>query len=373
MKKLLFIIPGLSTGGAEKVLITLLRNIDYSRFDVELLLIFNVGVYFDQIPEQVKLSFVYPKPNSLRQKLDFSAYYKFNLVFFERISVRMALKSSKYDAIISFLEGRALKAHSYITNLARKNITWVHTDLNKNHYTNDISMTNALERKAYAKMDEVVFVSNEAKVQFDKLGYYVKRETIVHNPLEKDLIQSFICQSKNQTFTIVLCGRLAKVKAYDRMIRVARRLKDDGLQFQVHFIGDGREREYLQELITSLNLTDNVKLLGFKNPPYYEMAKADLFVSTSIAEGYPVNICEAMCLGLPIVATKCTGTSEIINEGDCFALLAEQNEDSIYSCVKRMMLDDDLRNECRNKTLKAAERFDIHRTMEDIYSIIDRK
>lgn len=370
MKKLLFIIPGLSTGGAEKVLITLLRNIDYSRFDVELLLIFNVGVYFDQIPEQVKLSFVYPKPNSLRQKIDFSVYYKLNLVFFERISVRMALKSSKYDAIISFLEGRALKAHSYITNLARKNITWVHTDLDKNHYTNDISMKNVLERKAYAKMDEVVFVSNEAKVQFDKLGYSVKNETIVHNPLEKDFIQSFICQSKNQTFTIVLCGRLAKVKAYDRMIRVAKRLKDDGLQFQVHFIGDGREREYLQELITSLSLTDNVKLMGFKNPPYFEMAKADLFVSTSIAEGYPINICEAICLGLPIVATRCAGTTEILNEGDDFALLAEQNEDSIYSCVKRMMLDDDLRNECRNKTLKAAERFNIQKTMREIYQLL---
>lgn len=370
MQKILFIIPGLSAGGAEKVLITILKNMDYSRYDVELLLIFNSGVYFEQIPAQVKISIVYPEADSLRQKIDFSLYYRLKTTLFEQSSVLHALKSKRYDVIISFLEGRALKAHSYIVSRAKKNITWVHTDMVKNHYTNDISMTEALERKAYSMMDDVVFVSKDSMAQFNKLGYSVKNKRVVYNPIEKDFIQSFIQNgtSTQRVFTIVLCGRLEKVKAYDRMIRVARRLKENGYTFHVNFIGDGSERESLTTLIDNLDLADNVSLLGFKSPPYPEMAKADLFVSTSLAEGYPVNICEAICLGLPIVATRCAGTTEILSENENVALLAEQDDDSIYECVKKMMTDETFRQECAHNAMIASRRFDIQRTMEEIYS-----
>ena len=373
MKKILLINPGLSAGGAEKVLITLLKNFDYSKYDVELLLIWGGGYYFDKVPKQVKISVVYPHNDSFRQKIDFSLYYKFNITLFEKMSVLRVLKSKKYDAIISFLEGRALKGHSYITSRSKRNISWIHTDMLKNHYTTDISMRESLERKAYSLMDRVVFVSKDSMAQFNKLGYSVKNEVVINNPIEKEIIQAYInkdMKSQNEAFKIVLCGRLVPVKSYDRMIRIARRLKNDGLDFKVLFLGEGPERERLQSLISELALDDVVSLLGFKSPPYPEMAKADLFVSTSIAEGYPVNICEAICLGLPIVATRCTGTTEILTDGGDFALLAEQNDDSIYECVKKMMVDNEFRQKCRANALRASSRFSIEKTMNEIYQLL---
>lgn len=372
MKKILIIHPALPIGGAEKVLVTILKNFDYLKYDVELLLIYKGENYIDEIPKQVKISTVYPQNDSIRQKIDYSFYYKFDITLFEKLSVLRALKSKQYDTIVSFLEGRALKAHSYITDRAQKNISWIHTDMLNNHYTIDIGMKASFEKRAYSLMDEVVFVSKESMNQFNKLGYSVKNEAIIYNPIEKDIIQAFIpsAKRKNDVFTIVLCGRLVKVKAYDRIIRVARRLKDDGLQFRVNIIGDGREKEYLQSLIIELGLTGIVNLLGFVVPPFTEMSKADLFVSTSIAEGYPINICEAMCLGLPIVATQCTGTNEVLSDDDDFALLAEQDDDSIYNHIKRMMLDEAFRSECGRKALIASNRFDIQKTMDNIYQLL---
>ena len=208
--------------------------------------------------------------------------------------------------------------------------------------------------------------------QFNKLGYSVKKEVVIYNPVEKDFIQSFFPANKNEndTFTIVLCGRVETVKAYDRMIRVTRRLKDDGFVFKVNFIGDGTQKEPLKSMAEDLGVDDVVNFLGFVAPPYSEMAKADVFVSTSIAEGYPVNICEAICLGLPIVATRCAGTTEILSDGDDFALLAEQNDDSIYECVKKMMVDNSYRQNCAKNAMIASERFDMRKTMEEIYKVL---
>ena len=371
MKNILIIVPSLGGGGAEKVLITLLNNIDATLYNVELLIIFNSGIYFSELPPHVKLSIVYPQNNSLCQKLDFSFYYKFNCVLFEKLSVVRALKRHRYDTIISFLEGRAVKAHSYIAARAKRNISWIHTDMVNNHYTNDISMKQDLERYAYSLMDEVVFVSKESEQQFQKLGYSIKKSCVINNPIDSTKIKLYMNNSSNnRRFTIVLCGRLTSVKGYDRMIRVAKRLKDDGFSFQVNFIGEGEERGNLQQLINSLELDDCVSLLGFKKPPYSIMAKADLFVSTSFTEGYPVNICEALCLGLPVVATRCTGTTEILGENGEYGLVAEQNEDSIFECIKSMIIDGNLLESYKQKAMTASQKFSIEKTMGEIYEVL---
>ena len=343
---------------------------DYSRYDVELLLIFNVGEYIKELPSEVKLSVVYPKNNSFRQKLDFGLYYKLNAGAFEKISVRRALKQKHYDTIVSFLEGRAVKAHSYIVTLGDRNISWVHTDMVNNHYTNNISMTSSMEKEAYEMMDEVVFVSNQAMSQFSKLGIQPRSQCVIHNPIDKHLIQRYMNSGKNKRFTIVLCGRLTAVKAYDRMVRVAAKLQEDGFDFEVHFIGDGEERESLEQLACQLHIVDRIKFLGFQNPPYPEMAKADLFVSTSLTEGYPVNICEALCLGLPIVATRCTGTVEILGEKNEYGLITDQTEESIYVKIREMLTDETLRCDYANRALQRAEEFRIDKAMQDIYSVL---
>ena len=95
----------------------------------------------------------------------------------------------------------------------------------------------------------------------------------------------------------------------------------------------------------------------------------DIFLLTSSAEGYPLSVCEAMCLGVPICATRTTGTLEILDNGK-YGVLTEQDENSIFEAVKLLIDDADLRNEFHIKSLERSEVFDIKKTMEEIYCIM---
>ena len=134
---------------------------------------------------------------------------------------------------------------------------------------------------------------------------------------------------KKRKFTIVAVGRLVEAKRFDRLINVCGMLKQNHYDVDTWIIGEGHLRNELEDQIKELHLQDNVFLLGFKNPPYAYMREADLFVSTSDVEGYPLVVCEAMTLGLPIVATKITGPMELL-ENNRYGLLVEKKEEDIF-------------------------------------------
>ena len=190
-KKILFIINSLAGGGAEKVLIDMLNNFDYTQFDVELLLIWEEGVYLQDVPKEVKVKCIYSKPLSLKEKINYNLFVKFGTLFGYKQSIK-AKVSQKYDTIVSFLEGMSLKYHSYIVDLAKKNVSWVHIDLLNNHYTVGRLLTEQLEKQAYEKMDEIVFVSNDAKMQFEKLYTdNITKKIVILNPIDYNYISNY--------------------------------------------------------------------------------------------------------------------------------------------------------------------------------------
>lgn len=371
MKKILIIMHSLGGGGTEKVLITLLKNFDYNNFNIDLCLISKWGVYLKDIPECVRLIPLYDDISSLRTKIEYNLYSRLGIDFLERIRIRKKVDKS-YDAIISFSEGRSLKFHSYIADYTNNNITWVHTDMYTNHYTSGANFSAQDELKAYGMMNTIVFVSENARQQFKKafpqIGIYQK---VIVNPIPRDLITSYIspCKAINTKFTITCVGGLRKVKAFDRVIRLAVRLKQKCYDFQVSIIGDGDCRSELEKMIECENVNDCVRLLGFVTPPYQELSKSDLFLNVSIAEGYPLVICEAMCLGIPVVSTKTAGSMELLGDSE-YGLLVEQNDESILVGVERIMNDDKLRTYYHEKALERADSFDIGEIMQRVYSLM---
>ncbi len=99
------------------------------------------------------------------------------------------------------------------------------------------------------------------------------------------------------------------------------------------------------------------------------MKEADIYLNTSEAEGYPLVVCEALCLGLAIVATDISGASEIL-AGSEYGLLVSEKDEDIYKGVKRLMDDASLREKYRAKALQRAEMFDVPTTMAQIYKIL---
>lgn len=368
MKTVLFILTNLAGGGAEKVLVDIFKHTDYNHYHVDLLLVVDEGVYLNSIPASIKIHSLYKKRGA-RYKLDFALSRYMGINYFQRRLVEREI-SDNYDSIVSFMEGIPLKFHKYLTGRAKKNISWIHTDMNKLHYTIQY-FRRGEEKKLYSKMDRVVVVSNQAKLGFCKeFDMHTHLDTI-YNPIDKKSIRLLADEQHIETRKVTICcvGRLTYAKRYDRALYVVSKLLANGYDIELWIIGCGILEKQLRRQCADLGIEKNVDFLGFQSNPYPYIKAADIFLSTSMTEGYPLVICEALCLDKPIVATNVTGPREILGDSE-YGLLTEENDDAIFEGVRRMIDNTDL---CKYYAKKASERkqmFDIQSTVDKIYKLI---
>ena len=229
--------------------------------------------------------------------------------------------SDYYDVIVSFLEGDSLLYHSFVFDRAQRNVSWVHTDFVENHWSAR-HFTGNDEYNAYQKLDKLVFVSEYAKRQFNKtfhLSARIKQYICPNIINETEIVQKAqetVTDVVKWTFTICSVGRLEEVKGYDMVIEAARILKQRGVVVDFWIIGTGSQENRLRALIQEVGVDDIVHFLGYKKNPYPYMRMADIFLSSSRAEGLPLVFGEAMCLDKPIVATRTIGALTMLQNGE---------------------------------------------------------
>lgn len=143
--------------------------------------------------------------------------------------------------------------------------------------------------------------------------------------------------------TIIAVSRLNKVKRVDILINslsVINKIYDA----QLIIIGDGPEKERLKDLVKKLSLEDNVHFLGFRDDVIQWMINSDIFVTASQVEGSPNSLIEAVCLGIPSIATDCpTGPKEILNNGDQGILIPMNSVKHMVDAIRLLIEDEDLR------------------------------
>ena len=163
--------------------------------------------------------------------------------------------------------------------------------------------------------NRTVAVSEDIQNAFiKKFGFRESKISMIHNGIE---IPEFIPKRENEEiFVIGSAGRLCPVKDYSFMIHVAKAIKEETKHIQFHLAGEGPERSKLQALIQEYNLNETFVLKGHLEDmlPFYR--SLDIYLNTSVHEGIPMSILEAMAHGLPIVAPNVGGISEIINNGE---------------------------------------------------------
>jgi glycosyltransferase involved in cell wall biosynthesis len=192
----------------------------------------------------------------------------------------------------------------------------------------------------YKKMDTIVFVSGDAKTAFlERFPAIHSHFEIIYNIINEN---SIIVQAnafeveRSAKFTFLNVGMLRKEKCQERLVRIARRLKDLGYDFQVQLIGDGPMYVYLSELITTSGVQDYVSLLGLKENPYPYMKGCDCFVLPSDYEGYGIAVKEALFLKKLILTTDVVGPREILDDGR-FGLIVENDEDSLFRMMRHIL------------------------------------
>lgn len=369
MKRYLFIDGQLNSGGAERVLVEVLCNFDYEQNEVTLLQVNAGGTLIDEVPSQVHIVSAWPgytRGYSLAYRCSQWLAWDYPL----RSQLLNAVKGLHFDVAISFLEGMPLKMHAMITEVADRNYSWVHVDLDNYRY--EVSQFRMGEEiKAYNKMDGVVCVANDTAETFKRRFPNCQTPVrVVYNPMDtkKIYIKSKEFNVSKDVFTICVVGRLSDQKKPQRVIRLARKIKDEGLRIKIQLIGDGDLREELMKLSELNGVEDMVEFLGFQRNPFPYVKAADMLLSTSGYEGFSLVICEAMALGVPVVATKTAGPMEILNN-DRYGLLCEHDDESIYQAVKRMVEDAELRRHYSEVGKERVKEFSVERTMKEIYEL----
>ena len=375
MKKILFIMPALQGGGAEKVLIDILKNMDRSRYDLTLLLEYKEDVYTSSIPEDVKVRSLYRRSGIWLERFHrglgiVRCYNLFHSLVY-RLAFLWMMRKESYDTIISFMEGEAVRIHSYLKHKAKRNVSWIHIDFKKKHWSLEFFRNKRHECECYSMMDKIVFVSDDARKSFLEIYPVDESSTkVLYNLIDRDEILKLSDKTiEKRKLTICMTGRLNQQKRYDKALEVMKILKDDGEDVELWVLGIGELEAELKEQANSLGIAEMCRFWGFVRPPYPYMKSADIYLSTSEAEGYPLVLCEALCLGLPVVATDITGAHEILEESK-YGLLVKEDVDDIYRGVKRMIENQGLREAYRVKALERAELFSVSKILDEIDSIL---
>jgi len=370
MKKILFMCINMNIGGTEKALLTMLNEIDSSKYDVTLLMLEEYGGFLNEIPKFVKIKyvneyneikkFIKEPPQILAKKLirdrkyikafntlinyslskvtnDISYYYKYLLKNINCIE-------EEYDLAVAYAGPMDFITYFVLNKIkANKKVQWIHFDITK------IGFNKKFAEKNYNKFDKIFVVSEEGKEKLINLIPDLNNNVeVFFNIISCELIEEMSKSERgfDDTFNgvrILTVGRLSKEKGQDLVINALARLKNDGYKVKWYCIGDGPEKENYRQKIRTLNIENDYILLGSKLNPYPFMKDCDIYVQPSRHEGYCITLGEARCFDNPIVTTNFTGANEQI-ENEVTGLICDISEEGIYESVKRLLDDKNLYN-----------------------------
>jgi glycosyltransferase involved in cell wall biosynthesis len=152
-------------------------------------------------------------------------------------------------------------------------------------------------------------------------------------------------------------GRMVAAKGHRILLEAIAALAAEKIQATCTLIGDGPERKALEALATRLGIASQIQFLGAMahQPTLAEVAKADVFVLASFAEGLPVALMEAMALGVPCISTTIAAIPELILSGENGLLVPPANSAALASALRRLASDEPLRLELGKKARQTAE------------------
>ncbi|MBR6979898.1 MAG: glycosyltransferase [Prevotella sp.] len=371
-KKLLFVNGHLNVGGIEKSLSDLLCHLDYSRYDVDLLLLEDKGTYAEGLPPQVHVihhdtrKAFGPFFTILRQNLkqrDFTNIL-FRLVFllspiFGKSTYRLLrhhLKISKpYDWAIAYRVGFPNEIVAWTVKSKHK-ACWWHNGI----FPYSTSQTKTL-MGSWGKMDYIVTVSEGCKqMLMEKLHLEESKIKVIPNIIDVEKIEEMANTAspypqEEGVLNIVTLGRLCWEKHMEDIPDIASILMDKGIiDFRWHIIGDGAKQEEIAKSIKKRHLERHIFMHGHQPNPYPYLKHADLMMHTSYVEAHCLTMLEAMALKTPCVVTRTVIPQDFTIDGEnCY--IAEQDINSQVACIVKLLSNMDKAQEMVEKAYQMVK------------------
>ena len=366
MIRVLFFIHDLSGGGAEKVLVNLINNIDKSKFKVTLLTMFDNGVNKQYLKPDIEYKYVFKRVFRGNQHL---------LKFFPPKFLYKKMVQGNYDIIISFMQGATTRVISGCSNTDVLKINWVHTEMTKQKLAHSYRNYKEFE-ECYKRYDATVFVADTAKKIFERETKLNNNHFVKYNTIEVDEIFNKSYEEINETIfdekvlNLVSIGRLTKAKGYDRLLKVINKIVKEDYQIHLYIIGDGVQRRELEDYIYNHKLSDYVSLLGYKNNPYKYLRNADLFVCSSYYEGYSTVVTESLIVGTPVITTLCSGMEEMLGSNSEYGVIVENSEDGLYDGLLKLLNNEEHIKHYKNKAKERSKYFNTKTTVYEVEKLL---
>lgn len=337
-KKILFLIHDLGQGGAEKVLVNLVNNMDPEKFDITVTDLFGGGVNAQFLAPHVRRKTWFPwefRGNSHVMKL-------LSPKQLHRLAVR-----EHYDIEVAYMEGPASRVISGCTDPDTKLVSWIHVQQNDMKGLSGSFRSEAEARACYDRFDQTICVSEYVMQDFTSILSYQKPCRVLYNTVESDKILALSREDTPKlqddgTIRLVAVGSLKQSKGYNRLLSCIKRLREENYPIHLYILGIGPQQQELEQLCSDSGISDAVTFLGYDTNPYKYVAKCDLFVCASFAEGFSTAATEALIVGTPVCTVEVSGMKEMLGETNEWGLVTENDEDALYAGIKRLLDDPEL-------------------------------
>lgn len=379
-KKILIRIGSLRHGGAEKVLVTLLKNLPKDKYEIDLLLNLYSGKYLQEVPDWVNILYLNKGEMITTNRLQdipvkvFRKIYQGLLKNFPKLLYNGKLKGKKYDVEFAAIHGmRDEILHSPIRS--SKKLVWIHNDLTKTEFHN---YTEEEFRKFFG-FDKIMVISEKIHDDFEKVAKSdAERKKVIriYNPIDvEDTLQKSLEPTRKYEFdkntkTFISVGTVFPQKGFDRLLKAHKRLLDDGLLHKILIVGDGYDFENIKKLKSELGVDETAAMIGFADNPYPYCRAADFYILSSRYEGFPTILFEALILKKKIIATEVSGAKEMLDGGN-LGFVIENSEDSIYENMKKALTEEHLFDEKLQNIENYELPFDLEHSVNSIMKIID--
>lgn len=380
MIKILFMCINMNVGGTEKALITMLNELDSSKYDVTLLMLEEYGQFLNEIPRYIKVKYVKeykeikpfinePPQVLVKNLINNKKYIKgFNTLFMYSISkiskdishyYRYLLKNTseieeQYDLAVAYAGPMDFITYFILNKIkANKRVQWIHFDITK------IGFNKKFAEKNYKKFDKIFVVSEEGKNKLCELIPSIKYKTeVFKNIISSKIVNSMASNSigfddKFEGIRILTVGRLSFEKGQDIILPVLIKLNEDEYNVKWYCIGNGALKADIERDIEKHNINDKYIILGTTTNPYPFMKECDIYVQTSRHEGYCITLAEARCFNNPIVTTNFTGASEQIKNYKT-GLIVNFDVDEIYAAIKELLDNNSLKEEIKSNLINES-------------------
>ena len=363
MKKVLFLIHDLGQGGAEKVLVNLVNNMDRTKFNITVMTLFDCGENRQFLDPAIRYQSWCSKMvpgNSHLMKI-------FSPAQLHRLIIR-----EHYDIEVAYLEGPCARVISGCQDPETKIVSWIHIEQHTPERAARSFRSIKEAKRCYGKFQKNISVSRSVQDDFrNALRVDVPYE-VLYNTNESDKI---ILRAKepveNGVFRggeikLVGVGKLLCNKGFDRILRITKRLADQQYPVHTYILGEGKERENLQRYIDENGLTGRVTLLGYQLNPYKYIARCDLFVCASLAEGFSTAATEALIVGTPVCTVEVSGMREMLGENNEYGVVTENSEEALYRGIKKLLDDPALLAHYREMARIRGKAFSTEETVKGV-------